>query len=168
MREAKPVVQSVHLDILDKMLEGRGFMSARSGVARRLVAAALLPIALAACGLAQSNQIAAMPPEQLVSLSDRFICQGLLFNRANANLQAEVTKRQLGDCAPDHFSCASWGAGLGSQAYVQCRSQLRAAARVSQAIQAIETSPQSKEPRCVSVASGATPLQGASSSTTCY
>jgi hypothetical protein len=91
------------------------------------VASLLSGLLLSACGLAQSNQIAAMSPQELAGLSDRHICQGVKFNKSNANLAAEVSKRKLGDCSVDHFQCVSWGAEFGSPAYVQCRSQLRAA-----------------------------------------
>lgn len=134
---------------------------------RGVVIAVLLPIVLSACGVARSNQIAVMSPEQLATVSDRDICQGITFNRSNTNLVAEVSKRQLGDCAPAHFTCTSWGASFGSPAYVQCRAQLAGAAMTSQAISSA-TPAQPRQPRCISVATGATPLQGASSSTTCY
>jgi hypothetical protein len=88
------------------------------------------------------------------------IFQGFMFNRSNANLLAEIAKRQLGDCMPDHFTCVDWGASFGSPAYVQCRAQLGAAERTSRAI--ISATPQQREPRCVSVATGT------STSTTCY
>jgi hypothetical protein len=126
-----------------------------------LMAALTAPLGLSACGVAKSNQIAAMNPEQLATLPDRDICQGLVFNRTNANLLAEVSKRQLGDCSPAHFACISWGAHFGSPAYVQCRAQLGAAAMTSQAILSA-TPAQPAQPRCVSVASAS------GSSTTCY
>jgi hypothetical protein len=135
-------------------------MPVQSGVARGTVAALLLPLALAGCGVARSNQIAAMSPDQLAAVSDRDICQGFTFNRSNANILTEVNRRQLGDCAPDHFTCTSWGASFGSSAYVQCRAQLAGAARTSQAISA--AAPQPRQPQCVSVASAR------GSSTTCY
>jgi len=131
----------------------------RAQITRGIVAT-LLPALLAACGVARSNQIAAMAPEQLAGLSDRDICQGFMFNRSNGNLLAEVSRRQLGDCAPDHFTCTSWGASFGSPAYVQCRAQLAGAARTSQAISA--ATPQPRQPQCVSVATAH------GNSTTCY
>jgi hypothetical protein len=118
---------------------------------RRILLAAMLAAVLAACGVARSNQIAAMTPDQLAVVTDKDICQGFMLNRGNANLLAEVNKRQLGDCSPDHFTCASWGASFGRPKYVQCRAQLDAAARTSQATQS--ATPQPRQLQCVSVSS---------------
>jgi hypothetical protein len=104
-------------------------MAVPSVLTRGVVAAGalLLPLLLSACGVARSNQIAAKSPEELAVVSDRDICRGLTFNRDNDTLRAEAAKRRLGDCTDAHFLCVSWGGSLGSAAYVQCRSQLRAA-----------------------------------------
>ena len=50
-----------------------------------------LMLVLSACGLARSNQIAAMSLQEMAALPDQDICQGVMFNRSNANLAAEIT-----------------------------------------------------------------------------
>jgi len=87
--------------------------------------ALLLLLALTGCGVARSNQIAELQPQQLTQLSDREICQGLRFNKSNTNLRAEEARRgNLSDCSQDHLKCTGWGAVAGTPAYAQCRSSL--------------------------------------------
>jgi hypothetical protein len=149
----------------EHVLKGSGMLRTvvPSALARDVVAkmVVLLPLLASACGVARSNQIAAMNSAELATVSDRDICQGLMFNRSNTNLLAEGAKRQLGDCSSDHFTCVSWGASFGSQPYLQCRTQLAAAARTALAIRLAVPPPQ-RQPQCVSVATGT------NSSTTCY
>jgi len=91
------------------------------------VLALFVGLLLAGCGVARSNRIATLPHDQLATVSDRDICDGLAFNPDSANLQAEVATRRLGDCSQDHFMCVSWGYAFGSPEYMYCRSKLRTA-----------------------------------------
>lgn len=92
-----------------------------------LLSALFVGILLTACGVSRANRIATLPPDQLATVSDHDICDGLAFNPDSENLQAEVAKRRLGDCTQDHFMCVSWGYALGTPEYTQCRSKLRTA-----------------------------------------
>ena len=99
----------------------------------------LLALLLAGCGLARLNRVTEADTTTIREISDHDICWTAQHwpSHINSTMQAEMSRRGLGDCSEGHLICHKHGLEDGTPDYAKCRSQYDIIATVMERNQAI-------------------------------